>query len=162
MKCLDVRHTSRRFCVQQLWMRQMVKDVGWLKKKKNTVQVCLQVRLFIICTMNFDTVVDTLLHLQHHFSPPPWHIRPPILLTIAALPTNDPQHPPEESYTPFWSALSLTLVGLKKDTAPTIGQNVAHSHCLAYSLFHYLFSFILLSACSAEQCRAGGRGGGSW
>lgn len=73
----------------------------------------------------------------------------PTLFTLTALPTNDSQHPPEQSYSPLWSPLSLTLVVLKKDTAPTIGQNVAHSHCLAYSLFHYLFSFIPLST----QCR---------
>lgn len=52
--------------------------------------------------------VDKLLYLQHHL-PPPWHIRTP-----NASPRNDLQHPPEQSYTPLWSSLSLTLVLFKK------------------------------------------------
>lgn len=109
MKCLDVPHTNGKFCVKLLWMRQMVTDNEWFKKKKKHspgVVFSPQVHLFKIYTMKYDIAVDTLHHLKHRFSPPPWHIRPlPTLFTLTSLPSNDPQHPPEQSYTPLISSI---------------------------------------------------------
>lgn len=114
MKCLDVPHTNGKYCLKLLWMRQMVTDNEWFKKqnKKNIVQVWFsvsgpQVHLFKIYTMKYDIAVDILHHLKHSFSPPPpWHIRPlPTLFTLTSLPSNDPQHPPERSYTPLISSI---------------------------------------------------------
>lgn len=67
----------------------------------------------------------------------------------------------QNNRTPLISSIFHFRSVKKWDGSLTIGQNVAHSQRQAYSL-HYPFSFIPLSTCSAEQCSAGGQGGGSW
>lgn len=98
---------SERFCVELIWMREMVADSAWYK---NIVQVWYsvtgpQVRHFKIYAMKFDITVK-LLHLQHTFSPPPRHIRTPLLpFTLTAL-TNQLSPTPTRAiiYTPFISS----------------------------------------------------------
>lgn len=162
MKCI------KNVC-ELLWMRQLVTDNEWLKEKKKrkerlsrcsiqwAVLRCIFLRLtwwsvivllihFIICS-----IVFLLLHVIS--DPIPCSLSLPYRLMI--LSTHQSNH------SPLWSALYFALGALKKkkkDTAPTIGQNVAHSHCL--SVFSVspsiLFYSVVYSQCRTMQRRRTG------
>lgn len=83
---------------------------------KKIVQVCHsvsapQVRLFKMYKMNYD--ICSINFLLRGTSDLPHPIPPhPSLFTLTDI--FDPQHPPEQSFTALWSALSLTLRSVKK------------------------------------------------
>lgn len=145
-------------------MRHMLTDRGWYK---NMGQVCHSVLrcVFSRSTCSMISLLMSCFILRHHLFLLHGTADPTTPFTRAASATNEPRHPPEQSCTmPLISFIPRfsSVWKEKKDTAATIGLTASHSHCLTYSLFRYPSSFIPLSTCSAEQCRAGGQGGGSW
>ena len=172
MKCLNVSHTNRNFFifffVKSFWKKQMVTDNKWFRKNPHSPGVVFSVESSGASFHDLHEVWYRCWHTSSSiasgfFSLPLYPLTgqtPPFTLT--SLPTDDPQRPPEQSYTPLISSIFHFSTVKKRAAAPTIGQNAAHSHCPACSRFHDLFSFIPLSTRRAEQCGAGEQGGGSW